>query len=558
MKLYEQLLQVLRQLGVKHIFGVPGDAINPLVEALRKQDHIKFIHVAHEEAGAMAASAQAKLTGRLAVCAGTVGPGAIHLLNGLYDAKKDHAPVLAITGQVPSVELGFSYHQEVDLQRLFSDVAVFRAAVDNPKQMPRIAIEACNAAIHDRGVAVLTIPHDIGSQDVPDADFNLSPTENYSIVPSESKFRQALDMINKASKISILFGEGCRGDSEKLLELAHKLKAPLIYSLKGKDQIPYDNPQVAGGLGLLGTKGGLSASENCDLLLVLGSDFPYRDWYPKHIPIIRVNRDGCVIGRRTPGEFALIGDCKSVIGKLLQLANPKDDDAHLKDVQRAKAHWDKMMDKKANLSRSKNTIHPQAVAKALSSHSAEDAIFTCDTGAVTVWGARHLHLKAGQRFVLSFNLATMAFAMPAAIGAQLMHPHHQVISLSGDGGFNMLMGDFLTAVKYKLPIKVIIFNNSKLGLIKMEQEVEGFPEHETDLLNPDYALLAQSFGAEGVTVTKPDELETALEKALDSSKPFLVDVHVDPDELTMPPKIEIGQAWGFSKAKVKEFFEIED
>ncbi len=267
MKLYEQLLQVLKQLGVKHIFGVPGDAINPLVEALRKQNYIKFIHVAHEEAGAMAASAQAKLTGRLAVCAGTVGPGAIHLLNGLYDAKKDHAPVLAITGQVPSVEQGFSYHQEVDLQRLFSDVAVFRAAVENPKQMPRIAIEACNSAIFNRGVAVLTIPHDIGNQDVPDTSFKLTPAENYHIIPTENRFRQALELINKATKVSILYGEGCRGISGRLLELSDKLKAPLIYSLKAKDQIPYDNPMVAGGLGLLGTRGGLKASENCDLLL---------------------------------------------------------------------------------------------------------------------------------------------------------------------------------------------------------------------------------------------------------------------------------------------------
>lgn len=557
MKLYEQLLDILYQLGVREIFGVPGDAINPLIEALRLQDRIRFIHVVHEEAGAMAASAQAKLTGRLAVCAGTVGPGAIHLLNGLYDAAKDYAPVLAITGQVPSVEIGFSYHQEVDLQRLFSDVAVFRAAVSNPDQMPRLAIEACHAAIYEHGVAVLTIPHDVGNQNVASDDFMVLPQIGPSrLLPTDEELSSVAEMIAKAKRVTILYGEGCRHAAEPLLKLAELLKSPMIYSLKAKDLIPYDHPLVAGGLGLLGTQGGIEAVETCDLLLVLGSDFPYRDWYPEKAAIIRVDTKGRVIGRRTGRELGLIGDCRSVIEDLYRRLKPRTEKTHLASVQKAKAEGDKVLAKRADPSRSKDVIHPQAVAALVGSLAKKDAIFTCDTGAVTVWGARNLHLRQGQRFLLSFNLATMAFAMPAALGIQLACPDHQVIALCGDGGFNMLMGDFLTAVKYRLPIKVIIFNNRRLGLIQMEQEVEGYPEHETDLFNPDYQALAKSFGAEGRTVSLPEELEHALKETLESNAPALLDVRIASSEMTMPPRIEASQAWGFSKAKVKEWLKL--
>lgn len=556
MKLYEQLLDVLYQLGVREIFGVPGDAINPLIEALRIQDRIRFIHVVHEEAGAMAASAQAKLTGRLAVCAGTVGPGAIHLLNGLYDAAKDYAPVLAITGQVPSIEIGFNYHQEVDLQRLFSDVAVFRAAVSNPSQMPRMAIEACHAALSERGVAVLTIPHDVGNQKVKSESFRVLPQTGPSrLLPAEADLTAATELIDQAKRVTILYGEGCRHAAEPLLQLGELLKAPMIYSLKAKDLVPYDHPLVAGGLGLLGTRGGIEAAEKCDLLLVLGSDFPYRDWYPDQATIIRVDIKGRVIGRRTEQELGLIGDCRSVIEEFCRRLAPRSDETHLAAVQKAKADGDMVLARRADLSRSEDVIHPQAVA-ALAGALAEDgAVFTCDTGAVTVWGARHLQLREGQRFLLSFNLASMAFGMPAALGVQLACPDRQVIALCGDGGFNMLMGDFLTAVKYRLPIKAIIFNNRRLGLIQMEQEVEGYPEHETDLFNPDYQLLAKSFGAEGRSVSRPDELEQALRETFACEGPALLDVQTASNELTMPPRIEASQAWGFSRAKIKEWLQ---
>lgn len=554
MKLYEQLLKVLSRAGVREIFGVPGDAINPLIDALRQQDDIRFIHVVHEEAGALAASAQAKLTGRLAVCAGTVGAGAIHLLNGLYDAAKDFAPVLALTGQVPSVEIGFNYHQEVDLQRLFSDVAVFRATVANPAQMPRLAIEAVHAALWERGVAVLTIPHDVGTQKVADEPFRmLTPTGPPVLCPPEELLSEAVSLIEKARRVTILYGDGCRQAVEPLLALADRLKAPMIHSLKAKDLFATDHPMVAGGLGLLGTRGGIQAAESCDLLLVLGSDFPYRDWYPEKVPIVRVDLKGRVLGRRTEREMGLVGDCRTVIEALCRRLAPRTDERHLREVQEAKTSGEQVLARRADPGRSQDLIHPQAVAALAGTLARDQAIFTCDTGTVTVWGARHLQVRPGQRFLLSFNLATMAFAMPAALGVQLACPDRQVIALCGDGGFNMLMGDFLTAVKYQLPVKVLIFNNRRLGLIQMEQEAEGYPEHETELQNPDYASLARSFGAEGRSVARPDQLEQALRDTLQSRGPALLDIRVATSELTMPPRIGASQALGFARAKLKEF-----
>jgi thiamine pyrophosphate-dependent acetolactate synthase large subunit-like protein len=554
MKFYEQLLEILADAGVTCIFGVPGDAINPLIDALRTQDRIRFIHVVHEEAGALAASAQAKLTGQLAVCAGTVGPGAIHLLNGLYDAARDRAPVLAITGQVPTVEIGFEYHQEVDLQRLFSDVADFRATVHNVCQMPRIAVEACHAALSNRGVSVLTIPHDVGKQDVEDAPWRIvGAGGRYRVLPPDEELDRAAGLIERAKRVSILYGEGCRSARSELLAFAEKLKAPMVYSLKAKDLIPGDHRLVAGGLGLLGTKGGLEAIESCDLLVVLGSDFPYRDWYPEKVPIIRVDCEGRAIGRRTSHETGLIGDCRSVLEELTRRVSENHDETHLDSVHAAKEDWDRLMRRLAAPDRTEGVIHPQAVAAALSNASREGAVFTCDTGAVTVWGARHLDLREGQRLLYSFNLATMAFAMPGAIGIQLLQPDRQVIALCGDGGFNMLMGDFLTAVKYALPIKAVIFNNGRLGLIQMEQEVEGYPEHETDLLNPDYTLLARAFGAAGRSVSRPSELRDAVDATLAEKGPAILDVRIKEDELAMPPRIEARQAWGFARARVKEW-----
>jgi thiamine pyrophosphate-dependent acetolactate synthase large subunit-like protein len=553
MKLFEQLLDILNECGVNHIYGVPGDAINPLIEALRERDDIRFIHVTHEEAGAFAASAEAKLTGHLTVCAGTVGPGAIHLLNGLYDAAKDYAPVLAITGQVPTSEIGSNYHQEVDLHNLFHDVARYSASVMNPKQMPHVALEACNTSISEHGVSVLHIPHDIGEEDVPDVGpFQMDSYEKPRILPVEDRLKQAVTKIEDAKNVAILAGNGCRDAVDELMQLAGHLKAPIIYSLKAKDIVPYDSPYCAGGLGLLGARGGVEAVKECDLLIAAGSDFPYREWYPEKQPVIRIDMRGSVVGHRTSNDFGLIGDCASVFAELLKLLDERDDTSYLKKVQKSRDRWRKGLKVASDVSRSSSVIHPQTAARMISEHADEDAIFSCDTGEVTVWSARHLWPTGKQRMVFSFNLASMAFAMPGALGAQLAYPGRQVISMSGDGGFNMLMGDFLTAVKYKLPIKVFVFNNGKLGLIKMEQEVEGYPESETDLFNPDYKMLAESFGAKGESVKDPANLEESVKTALQHDGPYLLDIHIDPDELTLPPKIKLKQAWGFSLSKFRE------
>ena len=556
MKLFNQLLKILNGLDVEHIFGVPGDAINPLIEALREQDAIKFVHVAHEEAGAFAASAQAKLTGHLAVCAGTVGPGAIHLLNGLYDAHMDHQPVLAIVGQVPSEERGTHFHQEVDLKTLFTDVSVFVEEITTPKQMPRLALQACRAALEYKGVAVLVIPHNVGSQEVEDVDFERVRSEAPSrLVPDQGILDKMIESIKEAKKVAIFAGEGCRFVGDDVLKLAEKLKAPIIRSLKAKDIIPEEHENFVGGLGLLGDRGGVEAMKHCDLLLMLGTDFPYREWYNQKATIIEVNNSQHMIGRRTPNAFPVVGDCEYVVPYLLKNLDERTDDDLLKRARKAGKYWEEGLDAYSSLTGGNSTIHPQQLAQALSEKAADNTIFTCDTGAVTVWGARHLRLKHGQRFSLSFNLASMAYAMPASIGAQLAFPDRRVISLSGDGGLNMLMGDLLTLVKYKLPVKVVVFNNGKLGLIKMEQEVEGYPEHETGLHNPDYVKLAEAVGAKGFLITKPEDLDGKLSEALETDGPVIIDVHVNPDELTLPPKISLEQAAGFGLSKFREMLE---
>lgn len=552
MDFFPKLLQILDAHGVQRIFGVPGDAINPMLEALRVQKRISYVHVSHEESGAFAASAAAKVSGELQVCAGTVGPGAIHLLNGLYDAKKDRAPVLAILGQVPSEFIGNDYHQEVNLGVLFQDVADYIVEIRHPEQMPAVAIEACNRAVADRGVAVLVIPHDMGKEDVPDLPITALKVEQMGhVVAPADALGDAAAKINKASKISLFVGEGARPSRDSLISLAEHLQAPIVFSLKAKDIVPADHPNVAGGIGLLGSRPGVSAMDTCDLLLVLGTDFPYREWYNPKATVIQVDSRASVIGRRRPGAIALHGDVAATVEWMLANTERRNDGSHLKHVQFVKKEWDVFLHHLENRN-SNSVIHPQAVAHTLGKLAADDAIFTCDTGEVTVWGARHLKLKPGQRFTASFNLASMAFAMPAALGVQSQYPGRQVISMSGDGGFNMLMGDFLTAVKYRLPIKVVVFNNGKLGLIKMEQEVEGYPEHETDLCNPDYAALAVAMGGKGFKVNSNDELESVLGEALKTDGPVIVDVPVNPDELVLPPKIKLSQAVGFGLAKIRE------
>lgn len=551
---YQGVLKVLEGLGVRQVFGVPGDAINPFLDAFRKQETIRFIHVAHEEAGAFAASARAKLTGELAVCAGTLGPGAVHLANGLLDAAMDHAPVLALVGQVPRTEQGGSYHQEVDLESLFADVAVYRATVAHPEALPRLLIQACRAAVGKKGVAVLALPLEMGAASIDAAHLpqipELFPSPR---PPSPEAMETAADMVNRAERVTILAGEGCRGSEKALMDLARKLQAPVVYTLRARDLVDEEDPNVAGGLGLLGSKGGVRAMASTDLLLVLGSDFPYRDWYPEpSVPVIRINEDPATLGRRTPWEVGIEGRVAPALAALDPLLEAKRSTGFLETVIEERKGWDKTMYRQEAPDREEGRIHPQYLARMVGELSDDDAVFCCDTGAVTVWGARHCRVDRDRRMIFSFNLASMAFAMPGAIGAQLAFPDRQVIALCGDGGLNMLAGDLATLVKYKLPVTVVVFNNGKLGLIQMEQEVKGYPEWETGLENPDFAALARSMGAEGMTVERPESLERTLKEALASPGPVVVDVKIAPSEPTLPPVVTLKQAFGFGMAKIRE------
>lgn len=555
MTVCDALLEILADHGVEYIFGIPGDAINELTEAIRKQDKIKFIHVMHEEAGAFAAAAQAKLSGRLAVCAGTAGPGGIHLLNGLYDAKMDHAPVLAITGQVETSLLGTDYQQEVNLQALFEDVTVYNEVIVNAEQMPEVAMLACQAALAKSGVAHLNIPSNMSKQSVKDFKKKaIDGAYRARIVPYKEDLLKAAEMINRSHKPCILAGIGARDASAELLRFAELLRAPIVKALRGKDIIPDSNPYCLGGTGLLGTTPSVKAMKACDLLIAVGTDFPYSTFYPDaDVPVIQIDKDPDQIGRRHEVICPLTGDAKLTLQELIPMVSANTSMSFLSECQ---ANMDKWNKEQNEIETSHDSpLHPQSLARMVSDLAKDDAIVCCDTGAVTVWGARHFSIKGTQRFTLSGDLATMAFGLSASIGAQLLYPERQVIALCGDGGFAMLMCDFATAVRYNLPVKIFIFNNGKLGLIQMEQEaMSGNPEFQTSLHNPDYAAFANICGGEGYRVKKPEELEPAVRAALASPKPCIVNVFVNPGELTMPPEVEFKEALHYMKAKIKEYF----
>ena len=553
MNVSDILLKVLAANGVRHIFGIPGDAINDVTDAIRRQDEIKFIQVRHEEAGAFAASAQAKLTGKLAACMGTAGPGAIHLLNGLYDARLDHAPVIAITGQVETGHMGTEYHQEVHLERLFSDVAVYSQTVVSEEQVPRVFMEACHAAIVHQGVAHISLPTNLsGCKASKKFPQKLSATYAAQIIPDPKDCDAATVLINQAERIVILAGVGCQGAREELLTFAETINAPIIRTLKAKHIIDDEHPFCIGGLGLLGAKSAVQAIKECDLLIMVGTDFPYEDFYPSSARVIQIDIDALQIGKRHPVDVGLVGQTREALNTLVGKVNSPRDDMFLKSCRK---RMQENLVSEQELEQSNDVpIAPPRIMAELAKVATHDAIFVCDTGTVTAWSARHLRLRDQQKYILSGGLASMAFALPGAIGAQLAYPERRVFALAGDGGFTMLMGDFITAVKYQLPIIFIVLNNRKLAFITMEQEAKGLPDWGTDLENPDFAAVAQACGGLGFSVKRPEELEPALIKALKANRPCLLDIEVDPNALIKPPEINASQAVNFTMAKLKEFF----
>jgi len=551
----EEILRVLEGAGVTQIYGVTGDALNPLVDAIRDNPRVRWIGVRHEETAAFAAAAYYQITGTLGVCAGTVGPGALHLLNGLYNAKKEGAAVLAITGQVPHVEAGSDFFQEVNLARVFEDVCVFNQAIHSTDQMPRLVQQAVQNALSGPGVTRLELPSDVAPETVSNGEMAHETFEPYSeVVPGTEDIARAAEILNEAHKPTILAGSGCRGARDELLAVAAALRAPIVHALKGADVMEFDNPYWVGLTGLIGTDAGYHAVEDCDALLMLGTDFPYRVFYPKGVPIVQVDIRGANLGKRAAVTHGLLGHVRPTLSALLPLLDGRADGKHLEAIQARRKKWDAKMDKKASLDAKSSHLRPQAVAAAVSDAADDDAIFTVDVGECTVWAARHVRLRGTQRMIGSFNHGSLGAALPAALGAQSANPKRQVIALCGDGGFGMSMQDFVTAVRYDWPINVIVFNNGTLGFVKMEMEATGFAEYgeATDLVNPDFARYAEICGGLGITVRETHEVEPALREALASPRPCIIDAFVNPNELLMPPKIAPAQAWGFSVSKLKE------
>jgi pyruvate dehydrogenase (quinone) len=546
-KVAEVFIETLVGAGIKRVYGVVGDSLNGLTDVIRKTKGIDWLHVRHEEAAAFAAGAEAHLTGQLAVCAGSCGPGNLHLINGLFDCHRNRVPVLAIAAQIPSHEIGSNYFQETRPDQLFKDCSYYCELVSQPEQMPRVLGIAMRTAITKRGVAVVILPGDVALRECPAPALSLGIEESASILrPSDSELQRAAEILNSSRKITILGGAGCEGAHTELIAVAELLKSPIVHALRGKEFIEYDNPYDVGMTGLLGFSSGYHAMMNCDALLMLGTDFPYQQFYPKNAKIIQVDRLGEQIGRRTPVTLGLIGNVKDTLNALTPLLDDKADRSYLDLCLNHYKDARKTLDDLAVGEPGRTPIHPQYVAKILDELAADDAVFTCDVGTPTVWSARYLTMNGKRRLLGSFNHGSMANALPQAIGIQASHPGRQVITLSGDGGLAMMLGDLLTLKQLNLPVKVVVFNNGTLGFVELEMKAAGIVDYGTDLVNPDFAKLAESADIFGVRVEKPEELRPALISALAHNGPALIEVLVNRQELSMPPTISLEQALGFS------------
>jgi pyruvate dehydrogenase (quinone) len=546
-KVAEVLVQTLIEAGVKRVYGVAGDSLNGMTDTIRKSDKIEWLHVRHEEVAAFAAGAEAHLTNEIAVCAGSCGPGNLHLINGLFDCHRSRVPVLAIAAQIPSHEIGGGYFQETHPEHLFKDCSYYCELVSQPEQMPRILAIAMRTAIARRGVAVVVIPGDIALRECPAPAISLGILESASTIrPSEGELQKAAEILNSAKKITILGGAGCEGAHDQLVAVAQRLKAPIVHAMRGKEFIEYDNPFDVGMTGLLGFSSGYHAMMNCDALLMLGTDFPYRQFYPTNAAIIQVDIRGEQIGRRTPVSLGLIGAVKDTLKALTPLLEEHTDGSYL---EKCISHYHQArrgLDDLAVGEPGRTPIHPQYVAKIVDEMASEDAIFTCDVGTPTIWAARYLRMNGKRRLLGSLIHGSMANALPQAIGAQAAYPGRQVISLSGDGGLAMLLGDILTLKQLNLPVKLVVFNNSTLGFVELEMKAAGLIDYGTNLVNPNFAQLAKSACILGVRVEGPEDLRPALERAFAHEGPALVEVIVNRQELSMPPTISAEQALGFS------------
>ena len=548
------MVRVLEEIGVKQIFALIGDSLNPLADAVRRS-HIEWIGVRHEEGAALAAAGQAKLTGRLAVCAGTTGPGSTHLVAGLYEASRDHAAVLALSGDMPRKMHGTDFFQTTEPDLLFRDVSLYTQTISSPEQAPAVIHQAIAAAYAGRGVAHLTLPQDVIGAKVDghvSSVATLRPRSEFAA--SEADVADIARRLDQAGSVVIMCGAGCHGAAEELRALSGRLKAPLIHSVKGKDIMPYDDPHWMGGIGMIGTKADYNAVMHCDLFLMLGTDYPFSEFLPSKGSVIQIDERPEVLGRRAPTELGVLGSVRPTLKLLLDKVAAKRDTRFWDNVTKERRHWDEMLDKQADLARSKDRIHPQAVARAVSDLAKRDAVFTFDTGLNTLWSANWIRQSGSQRIIGSFNNAAVGTALGQANGIQALDRSRQVIALCGDGGFNMLMCEFLTAVHHKLPVKVVVYNNSAFGLITLEAESVGLPPYKQgiEFPNPDFAVFARACGGHGFKATSPGELNAAISDAFKVDGPTIIDCVVAADETPNLPHVNLEMVGHYAMAKIKE------
>ena len=546
------LVEVLADAGVRRIYGVSGDSLNGITDSIRTRGDMQWVHLRHEETAAFAAGAEAHLTGTLAVCAGSCGPGNLHLINGLYDCQRSRVPVLAIAAQIPSGEIGSGYFQETHPEHLFAQCSHYCELVSQPSQMPRVLEIAMQTAISKRGVAVVALPGDVALRDAVEQAPRLRfSAPRPTVCPSDDELNILADLLIRAQTITILAGAGCAGAHDELTELARKLQAPIVHAMRGKEFIEYDNPFDVGMTGLLGFSSGYYAMMSCDVLLMIGTDFPYQQFFPQGATVVQIDVRGEQLGRRTKVDFGFVGDTKTTLRALLPRLRQNEYEAHLQESLEHYRKARKGLDDLATGSSGGTPIHPQYVARVLDQLAADDAIFTCDVGTPTIWAARYLTMNGKRRLLGSFTHGSMANALPQAIGAQVSHPGRQVISMSGDGGFSMLMGDLLTLRQHELPVKLVVFKNDSLAFVELEMKAAGIVDFGTSLHNPDFTKIAQGAGLLGLQAKTSEDVEPMIAEALRYDGPALVEIPVPRQELSMPPTITLEQAKGFSLFMMK-------
>lgn len=556
MNVAEQILKILEEVGVSQIWGVTGDALNSFTDALQRDEaKIKWNAVRHEENGAFAAGAEAQVTGNLAVCAGTVGPGTLHLINGLYNAKKERVPVLAISGQVARVNMGTNYFQEVGLTKIFDDVCAYQAVIRSAEEAPRVVLRAIQIALEQRTVVRVEVPVDIATQEASGNHF-IHPVvrSNAVLVPSDQDIEKIASAINSAKKVTIFAGAGCADCKADVLELSEKIKAPIAHTLRSSDVFHAKDKNVVGMTGLIGNPSGYHSVMHTDVLLMLGTDFPYTNFLPDDCTIIQIDKRLENIGNRAKVTIGVHGDCGAALSKLMCKIKVKESSKFLDHLVKNYNEWKQQKKDLSALENNQEPLHPQLFINEINKKASDDACFTVDVGESAIWVAHHLSLHSERKLQGSFNHGTMSVGFPTAMGIQSVNPKRQVWAIVGDGAFGMCMNDFITAVRYNWPVKILVYNNSQLGFVKIEEEEAGYAytDKALKLTNPNFAEYAKLCGGDGIRVEHAIDIPKAIELAIQSEKPFIIDAITNPGELSLPPDVTLEQAWGFGKSKVKE------